>query len=366
MNNNFYCVIMAGGIGSRFWPVSRMSCPKQFLDILGLGRSFLQLTFERFAQFIPKDNILIVTSDRYFSLVREQLPDVATDNILLEPYRRNTAPCVAYATYKLMQKNPDATVVVAPADHIITNEDKFQATVLAAMNEASQSDSLFTIGIKPTRPETNFGYIQVSKAVGKVVDGHTSFGVKTFTEKPNLEMAKIFLETGEFFWNSGIFIWNLKAIKAELESCLPLVARGFKAGGNCYYTDKEEKFIHHVYAECESISIDYGVMEKTKKACVFMADFGWSDVGTWQAVYEHSPNRNPEGNIIKCDTSLISEVKDSIISETNPKKMVVVRGVDNMMVVDMEDILLVCPREDQGIKNIVTDLMMQEDTEDYL
>lgn len=366
MNSNYYCIIMAGGIGSRFWPVSRTACPKQFLDILGMGRSFLQMTFDRFTKFIPEENILVVTSDRYAGLVSEQLPTIPKDNILLEPYRRNTAPCVAYATYKLLQKNPEATVVVAPADHLITNEDKFQATVLAAMTEASQSDSLFTIGIKPTRPETNFGYIQVNKSTEKVTEGHTSYEVKTFTEKPNLEMAKIFLETGEFFWNSGIFIWNLKAIKAELESCLPLVARGFKAGGNCYYTEKEEKFIHHIYAECESVSIDYGVMEKTKKARVFMADFGWSDVGTWQSVYEHSPNHDEGGNIVKCGASMISEVKNSIISTTNPKKLVVVRGFDNVMVVDRDDVLLVCPREDRAIKDIVTDLMMKDNTEDYL
>ena len=366
MNSNYYCVIMAGGIGSRFWPISRTACPKQFIDILGLGRSFLQMTFDRFAKIVPKENILVVTSDRYGALVQEQLPEILPENILLEPYRRNTAPCVAYATYKLLKKNPEATVVVAPADHLITNEAQFEDTVLAALEEASQSDNLYTIGIKPSRPETNFGYIQVSKATEKIVKGHTSYGVKTFTEKPNLEMAKIFLETGEFFWNSGIFIWNLKAIKAELESCLPLVARGFKAGGNCYYTEKEEKFIHHVYAECESTSIDYGVMEKTRKARVFMADFGWSDVGTWSSVYEHSPNRDSDGNIIKCRHSMVDGVERSIIRTDNPDKLVVVRGLENVMVVDMADVLLVCPREDQCVKDIITDLMMKDDSEDYL
>lgn len=366
MNGNHYCIIMAGGVGSRFWPVSRTACPKQFLDILGTGRSFLQMTFDRFAKIVPRENILIVTSDRYSGLVHEQIPDISEENVLLEPYRRNTAPCVAYATYKLLSRNPDATVVVAPADHLITGEDKFEQTILTALEKASATDALYTIGITPTRPETNFGYIQVSKASETKASGHTMFDVKTFTEKPNLEMAKIFLETGEFFWNSGIFIWNLKSIKAELESCLPLVARGFKAGGNCYYTDKEEKFIHHVYAECESVSIDYGVMEKTSKARVLMADFGWSDVGTWQSVYDHSPNRDAEGNIIKCGTSMISGVSGSIISATDPGKLVIVRGVENMMVVDRGDVLLVCNRDDRTIKDIVTDLMMKDDSEDYL
>lgn len=324
------------------------------------------MTFDRFASFLPKENILIVTNDSYGDLVREQLPEIPQENILLEPYKRNTAPCIAYATYKLLQKSPDATVVVAPADHLIIGETKFFATVKAAMDAAADSDSLFTIGIKPNRPETNFGYIQVNKADEAVVEGHSSFGVKTFTEKPNLEMAKVFVETGEFFWNSGIFIWNLQAIKAEIEKCLPSVARGFKAGTNCYYTEKEEKFIHHVYAECESISIDYGVMEKTSNARVFMADFEWSDVGTWNSIYEHSPNHDDNGNIIKAPVSMVSDVKNSIIQTTSDKKLVVVRGFDNVMVVDMDDVLLVCPRDDRSIKDITTDLSMKDNAEDYL
>ena len=216
MNPNHYCIIMAGGIGSRFWPMSRQARPKQFIDILGIGRTFLQMTFDRYAQIVPAENILVVTAERYRSLVREQLPGMPEDNILLEPYKRNTAPCVAYATYKLYQKNPDATVIVAPADHLIIGEERFRDTIRTALSVAEKSDRLYTIGIEPTRPETNYGYIQINKPVCKKAGSHVSYQVKTFTEKPNADLAKVFLETREFFWNSGMFIWSLKAIKAEM------------------------------------------------------------------------------------------------------------------------------------------------------
>jgi len=366
MNSNYYCIIMAGGVGSRFWPMSRVDRPKQFIDILGLGKTFIQLTYDRFKAIVPEENIVVVTSAKYKKLVKEQLPNLQDDNILLEPYKRNTAPCIAYATYKLMSRNPDATVVVTPSDHLITGEANFQTTVLTALNEAAVSDKLYTIGIQPTRPETNFGYIQANKNIGKVFDKHTAYQVKTFTEKPDADLAKVFLETKEFFWNSGMFIWNLKAIKSEIERCLPEVTTLFSGGEKFYYSSDEDKFITKVYEDCPSISIDYGVMEKTSKAWVFLSDFGWSDVGTWGSIYEHSPHKDKDGNIIKCATSMIDEVYDSIVKENNPEKLVVVRGMDNMMVVDMNDVLLVCKRDDKAIKDIVTDLAMNDKTQKYL
>ena len=204
MNHNHYCIIMAGGVGSRFWPMSRQSRPKQFIDILGVGKTFLQMTFERYARIVPAENILIVTSERYRTLVKEQLPSMPDENILLEPYKRNTAPCVAYATYKLYKKNPDATVIVAPSDHLIIGDEQFGDTIRAALKAAEQSDRLYTIGIEPTRPETNYGYIQINKVFSETVGVHSSYQVKTFTEKPNAELARVFLETREFFWNSGM------------------------------------------------------------------------------------------------------------------------------------------------------------------
>lgn len=352
---------MAGGIGSRFWPVSRTAYPKQFIDILGTGKTFFQMTFDRFAEIVPKENILVVTAERYYHLVKSQEPDIPDENILLEPYKRNTAPCIAYATYKLMSKNPDATVVVTPSDHLIMDEKNLVETIGLALEEASTHDNLYTIGITPTRPETNYGYIQVKKKG----EPKGAFKVKTFTEKPDAELAKVFYETGEFFWNSGMFIWNLKAVKAELERCLPEVTSLFKGGEDYYYTPSEKDFVKRVYEDCPSISIDYGVMEKTSKAWVFLADFGWSDLGTWGSIYEHSPNITAEGNVLKCPVSMINGVTNSIIKTVRDDKLVVVRGFDNVMVIDTDDVLLVCHRDDKEIKDIVTDLSMA-DKPDYL
>ncbi|MBQ6074246.1 MAG: mannose-1-phosphate guanylyltransferase [Bacteroidales bacterium] len=365
MNHNHYCIIMAGGIGSRFWPASRQSKPKQFIDILGVGRTFLQMTFDRYARIVPPENIIIVTAERYARLVREQLPDVSDDNILLEPYKRNTAPCVAYATYKLFSRNPDATVVVAPSDHLIIGDEQFQDTIRTALENAEHSMNLYTIGIDPTRPETNYGYIQINKAVTKRIGRHESYQVKTFTEKPNADLAKVFLETREFFWNSGMFIWNLKAIKAELERCLPEVTTLFRGGEQFYYTPAESDFIRRVYEDCPAISIDYGVMEKTQKAWVFLSDFGWSDLGTWDAVYERVA-KDSDGNVISGGVPMVDDVRGSIVLCDDRRKLVVARGFENLMVIDLKDVLLVCHRDDKTVKDIVTDLTMRDKIDRYL
>ena len=365
MNHNHYCIIMAGGIGSRFWPVSRQALPKQFIDILGVGRTFLQMTFDRYAQIVPVENILVVTAERYVGLVREQLPQIPEDNILAEPYKRNTAPCVAYATYKLYKKNPDATVVVAPSDHLIIGEESFRDTIRTALKHAEGSDNLFTIGIDPTRPETNYGYIQANKAVCLRVGKHDSFQVKTFTEKPNADLARVFLETGEFFWNSGMFIWNLKAIKEEMERCLPEVTTLFRGGEDVYYTPAEKDFVRRVYEDCPAISIDYGVMEKTQKAWVFLSDFGWSDLGTWDSVYERA-GKDAAGNVVRGGVPMVDDVKNSVVLCRDPQKLVVARGVENLLVIDMADVLLVCHRDDKTVKDIVTDLTMKDKIDRYL
>ena len=365
MNHNHYCIIMAGGIGSRFWPVSRQARPKQFIDILGVGRTFLQMTFDRYAKIVPAENILIVTAERYAGLVREQLPEIPDEHILLEPYKRNTAPCIAYATYKLYKKNPKATVVVAPSDHLIIGEDQFCDTIRTALDYAEKSDNLFTIGIDPTRPETNYGYIQINKSVSRSVGNHQVFQVKTFTEKPNADLARVFLETGEFFWNSGMFIWNLKAIKTEMERCLPEVTTLFRGGDEAYFTPDEKDFIRRVYEDCPAISIDYGVMEKTQKAWVFLSDFGWSDLGTWESVYERV-HKDDNGNVISGGVPMVDDVKNSIVLCDAQQKLVVARGLDNLMVIDLSDVLLVCNRDDKTIKDIVTDLTMKDKIDRFL
>lgn len=360
MEQNLYCIIMAGGVGSRFWPMSRNSRPKQFLDVLGIGKTFIQSTFDRFARIVPAENILVVTSSQYYDLVKEQLPQIKDENILLEPHKRNTAPCIAYATYKLYKKNPDATVVVTPSDHLITDEAIFESTVKSGLEEAAHTEGLYTIGITPTGPNTNYGYIQVNKGTKVEFEGHDIFPVKTFTEKPDIETAKVFLETGEFFWNSGMFIWSLKSIKRELEFCLPEMASLFAGGEPFYYTDQEQKFIADAYEDCTSISIDYGVMEKTRNAWVAIAKFGWSDVGTWSSIFDLSPAKDDHNNIVKAETVMLDGVEGSVIKGYDKEKLIVVRELKNYMVVDTEDVLMICPKDDKVVKQIVSDLVVNE------
>lgn len=350
---------MAGGVGSRFWPVSRNAVPKQFLNILGGGTSFLQDTFRRFSRIIPEENIIIVTSDRYEELVKQQLPQMPQENILLEPHRRNTAPCIAYATYKLLKKNKNATVVVAPSDHLISNEDQFLKIISSAMDFAAGNDVLFTIGVKPTHPETGYGYIQINNSEKQVINGCVAHGVKTFTEKPDADLAKVLVESGEFLWNSGIFVWNLNTIVKELERFLPEIANSFKDGLPFYYTDAEQGYIKGIYEACNGISIDYGVMEKTDKSWVFEASFGWSDMGTWSSLYMQG-KKDEEGNFVKADDVMIDGTRSSMVMTTNKQKLVVVRGLENYMVIDTPDVLMVCPRDEVAFKNVITDLAVNE------
>ena len=346
---------MAGGVGSRFWPVSRNARPKQFLDILGTGRSFLQATVDRFKKIIPPENILIVSAQQYKELISEQVPEIPAENVLLESRKRNTAPCIAYATYKLYKKDPDAAVVVTPADHLILNEELFLETVDTVLTTACQSDNLFTLGIKPTRPETQYGYIQANKASAKVVNGPTSYQVKTFTEKPDAEMAKVLYESGEFLWNSGIFIWSLKSIKRELETHLPDLAASFSEIMDFFYTPKEQEKVDEIYSGCDSISIDYGLMEKTSGCWVFEASFGWSDLGTWESLYVHY-NKDDNGNLVNAPSSMLVDVKNSIVATNEKDKLMVVKGMENFMIISTKDVLLVCPRDEKEFKALTAEL----------
>ena len=353
--SNKYCIIMAGGVGSRFWPVSRKNYPKQFLDFLGTGRSFLQSTVDRFRKIIPVENILIVSSLQYKDLIAQQLPEIPEENILLESFKRNTAPCIAYATYKLYKKDPKACVVVSPSDHFIKNEEMFLQTIQTVLTHAETTPDLFTLGIKPTRPETQYGYIQANVPTKKEIEGQTAFKVKTFTEKPNAEMAKILFESGEFLWNSGIFVWSLESIKGELEAHLPEIAASFKDLTPYYYTPEEQQKVNEVYEVVDSISIDYGVMEKTAKSWVFEATFGWSDLGTWESLYFHAV-KDLDNNLIRVPNSLLDNVKNSMIMSNEKDKLMVVKGLDNYMVISTKDVLLVCPRDEQSIKAALADL----------
>ncbi|MDP3398607.1 MAG: mannose-1-phosphate guanylyltransferase [Bacteroidales bacterium] len=355
MAENQYCIIMAGGLGSRFWPVSRNSKPKQFLDILGTGKTFIRQTYERFEKIMPRENILVVTSLLYKDMVTEQIPELTADQILLEPYRRNTAPCMAYASYKILTKDPDATVVVTPSDHLIQNEEVFLETIENALRYAQKNDVLITLGVEPNRPETEYGYIQANKHNFFNINGNVAYTVKTFTEKPNAQLAEVFVNSGEFLWNSGIFIWNLKTILKEIEAHQPEIATIFGEGTGKYYTAQEPQFINKVYEECKSISIDYGIMENTDKAVVYPVSFGWSDLGTWESLYSQFEGKSGD-NLVQAKETLLRGVSNSIIVSEGEKKLIVAAGLDNFMIINTNDVLLICPRDESVYKSIMTDL----------
>ena len=355
MENN-YCIIMAGGIGSRFWPMSKSSMPKQFLDILGTGRTFIQMTFDRFKKVCPVENFYIVTSVDYKELVLQQLPELTEDQVLLEPLRRNTAPCVAYASYRIKNINSKANIIVAPADHLILKEEEFIAEIEKGVDFASHNDVLVTMGIKPSRPETGYGYIQIeNKSEYKGFDN--LYRVKTFTEKPNLEMANIFVSSGEFFWNSGIFIWSLKSILTAFDSHLKDVSGLFKKGEKLYGTPDEVPFINKTYSECQNISIDYGIMEKADNVHVLCADFGWSDLGTWGSLYENS-SKDKDRNSINGGEVFTYQTQNCIVNMPGDK-LVVLQGMDGYIVVESDNTLLICKKEDeQQIRQFVSDVKM--------
>lgn len=350
MENN-YCVIMAGGIGSRFWPLSRQSMPKQFLDILGIGKSFIRSTFERFVPIVPVTNFLVVTSETYRDLVLEHIPELRPDQVLCEPLRRNTAPCIAYASYRILKSCPNANIIVTPSDHMVTNESEFQRIMSEGLRFVDSNNNLLTVGIRPSRPETGYGYIQIESN-----NKDSEFNrVKTFTEKPNLDLANVFVNSGEFFWNSGIFIWSVKGIIAALDRYLPELSYHFAAGYEYYATDHEQEFINDLYGDCMSISIDYGVMEKADNVFVRQADFGWSDIGTWGSLYSHA-NKDENQNTVIQGKALLYNTNNSIVNCT-PNKGVVIDGLDGYLVVETEKNILICRIEnEQAIRNYVEDV----------
>ncbi|MCF0204800.1 MAG: NTP transferase domain-containing protein [Muribaculaceae bacterium] len=347
---NKYCVIMCGGVGSRFWPYSRENRPKQFIDFLGTGRSLLQMCCDRLEGLIPAENIVIVTSHLYKDLIKEQLPNIKAANILYEPARRNTAPCIAWAAYHIQATDPDAQILVCPSDHLILKPDVFRESVLHGFEFLEQHDALLTFGLKPNRPETGYGYIQV----GETAQGDIR-KVKTFTEKPNLELAKIFVQSGEFYWNSGMFLFNVGTIIAALHQHAPLISEQFENGISTFATEKEQDFVNSNFELCPSVSIDYAVMEKADNVFVQCVDFGWSDLGTWGSLYENSP-KNIDGNVKQnCNAHMINSFNNVVA--VRPGKLIVTSGLNNYIVADTDDVLLIVPRdEEQKIKLYVNEI----------
>lgn len=340
---------MCGGIGSRFWPFSRTYRPKQFLDFFGTGRSLLQSTYDRFRRIIPPEHIFISTNEMYVDLVKEQLPEVSADRILAEPQRRNTAPCIAWAAYHIQAINPNANIVVTPADHLILKEEAFAECIDKGMAFVEKFPALLTLGMKPTRPETGYGYIQIEDENGEDIKP-----VKTFTEKPNIELARVFVESGEFFWNSGIFLWNVCTVIKAMQRHLPEIVTRYEQNRSVFGTPEEKAFIEENYMACSNISIDFGLMEKASNVFVLCAEFGWADMGTWGAVYEVS-EKDRNGNIATKGKHLHYDCNNNVIAVPEDK-LVVLQGLSDCIVVESDNVLMICRKEEeQSIRKFVTD-----------
>lgn len=361
MNENNYAIIMAGGIGSRFWPMSRTKHPKQFIDILGTGSTLIQQTFNRLAKVCPLENIFIVTNEQYKALVIDQL-NISEEQVLCEPVMRNTAPCIAYAAFKIQKLNPNATMIVAPSDHLILNEEAFVNCVNASFIAASENDILITLGMQPTRPDTGYGYIQY-KDEGLNSDSNFK-EVKTFTEKPNLELAEQFIASGDFLWNSGIFIWSAKSIINRFHSDLKEIYDAFTQGAHLLNTNDEKEFIDNTYPNLKNISIDFGIMEKANNVYVLPANFGWSDLGTFGSLYTHV-NKDENGNALVSNNVITYNSNNNMI-HSNEEKLIVLDGLDDYIVVDRKNVLLVCKKEnEQLIKQFMNDAKNSKG-EDYV
>lgn len=347
-NTNYYAVIMAGGVGSRFWPVSTQEFPKQFHDMLGKGQSLIQRTFDRINDLVPSENILIATNEKYESLVLQQLPKTTKNQLLLEPAMRNTAPCILYAALKIYNQNPDAVMLVAPSDHWIDDEAEFSRNILTSFEASSQEDILMTLGIQPNSPNTGYGYIQFETSENDIKK------VKNFTEKPNLETAEKFLASGDYLWNAGIFVWSAKSIVKAFEQSLPEMLQLFNVI-DTYNTEKEKSFIQASYPKAENISIDFGIMEKASNVHVLPVDFGWNDLGTWGSLY-NKLEKDSDENATVGSTTIFRDANGNMV-KTQSGKRVVIQGLSDYIIVEKEDVLLICPKKDeQDIKQIVSEV----------
>lgn len=343
-SNNNHLVIMAGGIGSRFWPMSTKECPKQFIDVMGCGRTLIQLTVDRFADVCPQDNIWVVTSEKYADIVREQLPEIPEENILKEPCRRNTAPCIAYVCWKIKARNPKANVVVTPSDHVVMNVKEFQRVISSALAYTQDSDAILTLGMRPTRPETGYGYIEADLSSSSASNKEI-FRVDSFKEKPDLETAEKYIRHNNYFWNAGIFIWNVNTIINAFRVYQPEIAEIFTSLIPHYYTENEQQEINAHFPDCPNISVDYAILEKSDEIYVFPADFGWSDLGTWGSLHVQMEKDLSDNVAIGSDITLY-ESRGCVVHTTQEKKVVII-GLNGYIVAENNDQLLICKLEDE-------------------
>jgi len=351
MNKHQYVAIMAGGIGSRFWPMSRTNFPKQFLDILGTGKTLIQQTFDRYSKFVLKENIYIITAHEYIDIVKKQIPDIAEENILAEPFRKNTAPCIAYIAFKLLNKDPKAVMIAAPSDNIVTEPDEFIKIMRKGLNFVDHINALVTLGIKPTYPNTGYGYIQHETA--EAAPGICR--VKTFTEKPNKELAEKFMASGDFLWNAGIFTWKVKNIVSAIEKYLPEIYEVFVAEKDKFNTNDEAAALEQIYPQCTNISIDFGVMEKADNVYVIPGSFGWSDLGTWNSAWENM-DKDYLGNAVVGKRVVVIDSNNCVVHVPD-HKLVLLEGLDNFIIVDTKDVLLICKKDkEQAIKDYVAEI----------
>ncbi len=349
---------MAGGVGERFWPMSRESRPKQFIDILGTGKTLLQQTYDRFLEVCQPENIFVVTNKKYRQLVQEQIPQLSSERLICEPSRKNTAPCIAYAAYKIHEMDPKAKMVVAPSDHIILKEDLFTDIIRSALEAAAGENRLFTLGITPSRPDTGYGYIQFEDGDAYPEDPRLK-KVKTFTEKPDIKMAESFLESGDFLWNSGIFIWSSEAIINAFEQYQPEISYIFREAKDKYNTPEEQPYMDVAYAACKSISIDYAIMEKADNVYVFVSDFGWSDLGTWGSLFDARP-KDEHNNAVVGKNAMLYDCEDCVVNIPD-EKLVVIQGLEDYIVSEADNTLLICKKShEQQIRKFVNDIKLQK------
>ena len=350
-----YCVIMAGGLGVRFWPISRKDRPKQFQTFTKSGKSFLKLAYERALAVVPQQNILVVTLERYRELVLEDLPELETGNLLLEPYNRNTASCIAYASYTILKRDPQAVMLVTPADQVIGDKALFSETVLTGLDYAAGHDILLTLGVLPRRPDTNFGYIQTDGPA----TGSKPLPVKTCTEKPGKDLARVFVESGEFLWNAGIFIWKASVIAEELQRYAPEIANQWNGWENFVATAYEAEYLRRIYADMPRISIDYAVMEKSGRVMAIPSFFDWNDLGNWDSLYEYFSGA--DGNAVKIRGDVVlNNTKGDLVFCSKKDKLVAISGLQDYVVIDTPDVLVICPREENTLKGFLSGLSTPE------